>query len=555
MLQELHVSNYALIDRIDVTFHPGLNIITGETGAGKSILLGALSLILGARADSRTVKRAENKSVIECVFDPAGIPGIQPLIESFDIDWDSEQCILRREISPGGRSRAFINDTPVSLAQLKEVALLLVDVHSQHQNQLLADPRFQLSIIDAIASNGDRLEQYAVLYTRYRQALRKLKAAKTAIQHTSENAELIEYQLSKLEEFGPRAGEQEELERERDNQANATELKTALDRALSALTSGHSNILSLLTDVDEAVTDMDQLIPAEENIAARIEQARIELTDIAETLAGIDERLGADPEELERIELRLDELYDLQKRHKVSSEDELIALRDKLRADLERLESGPAAISELENAARKARAAARAAADEITEARREAASRFAAMLSERAIPLGMKNLQCEIKIEPTDMSLTGTDRVEFLFAFNKNQPLIPVQGAASGGEISRLMLCIKAIVADKMQLPSIVFDEVDTGVSGEVAARMGAMMQDMSRNIQVIVITHLPQVAAKGAHHFKVYKEDDESATHTRISELSTEQRIEELSIMLGGDLASETTRAAARTLLGLNND
>lgn len=552
MLQELHVSNYALIDRIDVNFYPGLNIITGETGAGKSIMLGALSLILGARADSRTVRRTEKKSVIECMFDPSDAPELCGMFDEADIDWEPAQCILRREISPSGRSRAFINDTPVSLSFLREVALKLVDVHSQHQNQLLSDENFQRSIIDALADNGNRLERYGELFNNYRSALRRLKVAKSKLQHTNENAELIEYQLERLEKFDLKSGEQAELERERDRQAELTDLKSSFDTALDILSTNKRNILSGLNDVIDACADLEPVLDANSRIRERLEQTRIELTDIAETLSDANENLAADPAELEYIEQRLEQLYELQKRHKVASEDELIQLRDRLRADLAHLEEGPAAIAELETAARKARAAARAAAKEITEARTKAAAVFADMLRERAVPLGMKNLRCEIRVENADMTVSGMDRIEFLFAFNKNQPLIPVQGAASGGEISRLMLCIKAIVADRMKLPSIVFDEVDTGVSGDVAARMGTMMQDIARNIQVIVITHLPQVAAKGAHHFKVYKEDDDTATHTRISELSTEARVDELSMMLGGDRASEATRMAARTLLGL---
>lgn len=486
------------------------------------------------------------------MFDPSDAPELCGMFDEADIDWEPAQCILRREISPSGRSRAFINDTPVSLSFLREVALKLVDVHSQHQNQLLSDENFQRSIIDALADNGNRLERYAELFNNYRTALRKLKVAKSKLQHTNENAELIEYQLERLEKFDLKSGEQAELERERDRQAELTDLKSSFDTALDILSTNKRNILSGLNDVIDACADIEPVLDANSRIRERLEQARIELTDIAETLSDANENLAADPAELEYIEQRLEQLYELQKRHKVASEEELIQLRDRLRADLAHLEEGPAAIAELETAARKARAAARAAAKEITEARTKAAAAFADMLRERAVPLGMKNLRCEIRVESTDMTVSGMDRIEFLFAFNKNQPLIPVQGAASGGEISRLMLCIKAIVADRMKLPSIVFDEVDTGVSGDVAARMGTMMQDIARNIQVIVITHLPQVAAKGAHHFKVYKEDDDTATHTRISELSTEARVDELSMMLGGDRASEATRMAARTLLGL---
>lgn len=555
MLKELHVSNYALIDNIDVNFYPGLNIITGETGAGKSIMLGALSLILGARADSRTVKKTEKKSIIETVFDVTDNDSLRLLLSEADIDTDDSVCILRREISPGGRSRAFVNDTPVTLSQLHDIALRLIDLHSQHQNQLLTQPDFQRSIIDALADNSDRLLKYEKLFNDYRLALRRLKVAKASLRHTDENADFIRYQLQQLDEFDPQPGEQAELEAERNAQTKANELKSSLVEAIDILSQGTANILSGIDTLAGACSEFDELLNPDDDIPSRLDRIRIDLADIANSLESANEKLYADPAELERIETRLSELYSLQQRYKAESEADLIEMRQRLRSSLDALEEGPEAITRLENEARKARAAAKAAAAEITEARQKAASRFADELRNRAMPLGMKNLCCEVAVEPTDMNITGADNVEFRFAFNKNQPLMPVAGVASGGEISRLMLSIKAIVADKMQLPSIVFDEVDTGVSGEVAARMGNMMRDIADNLQVIVITHLPQVAAKGAHHFKVYKEDDEHATHTRIAELSSEQRVDELALMLGGEQASEAARENALTLLKINHN
>lgn len=555
MLKELHVSNYALIDNIDVNFYPGLNIITGETGAGKSIMLGALSLILGARADSRTVKKTEKKSIIETVFDVTDNDALRLLLSEADIDTDDSVCILRREISPGGRSRAFVNDTPVSLSQLHDIALRLIDLHSQHQNQLLTQPDFQRSIIDALADNSDRLLQYEKLFNDYRLALRRLKVAKASLRHTDENADFIRYQLQQLDEFDPQPGEQAELEAERNAQTKANELKSSLIEAIDILSQGTANILSGIDTLTGVCTDFDELLNPDDDIPSRLDRIRIDLADIANSLESANEKLYADPTELERIETRLSELYSLQQRYKAESEADLIEMRQRLRSSLDALEEGPEAITRLENEARKARAAAKAAAAEITKARQKAASRFADELRNRAMPLGMKNLCCEVAVEPADMNITGADNVEFRFAFNKNQPLMPVAGVASGGEISRLMLSIKAIVANKMQLPSIVFDEVDTGVSGEVAARMGNMMRDIADNLQVIVITHLPQVAAKGSHHFKVYKEDDEHATHTRIAELSSKQRVDELALMLGGEQASEAARENALTLLKINHN
>lgn len=555
MLKELHVSNYALIDNIDVNFYPGLNIITGETGAGKSIMLGALSLILGARADSRTVKKTEKKSIIETVFDVTDNDALRLLLSEADIDTDDSVCILRREISPGGRSRAFVNDTPVSLSQLHDIALRLIDLHSQHQNQLLTQPDFQRSIIDALADNSDRLLQYEKLFNDYRLALRRLKVAKASLRHTDENADFIRYQLQQLDEFDPQPGEQAELEAERNAQTKANGLKSSLIEAIDILSQGTANILSGIDTLTGVCTDFDELLNPDDDIPSRLDRIRIDLADIANSLESANEKLYADPTELERIETRLSELYSLQQRYKAESEADLIEMRQRLRSSLDALEEGPEAITRLENEARKARAAAKAAAAEITKARQKAASRFADELRNRAMPLGMKNLCCEVAVEPADMNITGADNVEFRFAFNKNQPLMPVAGVASGGEISRLMLSIKAIVANKMQLPSIVFDEVDTGVSGEVAARMGNMMRDIADNLQVIVITHLPQVAAKGSHHFKVYKEDDEHATHTRIAELSSKQRVDELALMLGGEQASEAARENALTLLKINHN
>lgn len=550
MLETLHISNYALIDTVDIRFYPGLDIITGETGAGKSIMLGALSLLLGARADTKAVRSADRKSVIEAVFTVDSYPQLSQVCAEADIDWDPQRCILRREIAPNGRSRAFVNDSPVPLTRLQEIALHLIDIHSQHNNQLLAQPAFQLQVVDTLAGNADRLREYGRSFEAFRQAVRQLKKAKARLERVRDDEEFTRYQLQQLDEAQLQSGELEQLEKDREVLGNLTAVKSDLYDALQALSDGSANAIALVDSAAEACGRLGAALDEADDIPARLAAIRIELADIAATLSETDSELSADPRELEATEERIDALYSLLSRHKADTVDQLIERREELRSRLAALDDSDITIADLEREARRALALARESAAEITAARREAAEAFAATLREKAMPLGMKNLQVEVRVEPADISATGMDRVEFMFAFNKNQPLMPVGGAASGGEISRLMLCIKAIIADRMSLPSIIFDEIDTGVSGEVASRIGEMMAQISRSLQVIAITHLPQVAARGEHHFKVFKEDDETSTHTRIAELDPAARVDELALMLGGESSAEAARANAVALL-----
>lgn len=550
MLESLHISNYALIDLIDIRFHEGFNVITGETGAGKSIILGALSLLLGSRADTRVVTNPDAKSVIEAVFTVDDYPSLKDFCIREDIEWDDERCILRREISPAGRSRAFVNDSPVPLAKLREVSLHLIDIHSQHQNQLLATPEFQLDVIDTLASNSVRLREYRLRFNAFREAVKRLKIMKTKIERAREDEEFTRYQLEQLDDLNLQPGEQPELERERDVLNNLGAIKSALSKAISTLDSDEGGALRMVELASEACEDLDEVLDASDDISGRLESVRIEISDIASTLSAIDENLGADPSALDAIEERLSSIYSLCHKHHLPDADALIEFRDGLRDKLRALDSSGDAIEELERDARRAKALAKESAMEISAARKEAAEKFGKRLAEVAMPLGMKNLRCEIRVSPADMSATGMDEVEFMVAFNKNQPLMPVGATASGGEISRLMLSIKSIIASSMQLPSIIFDEIDTGVSGDVANRMGAMMLDISKNIQVTTITHLPQVASKGAHQYRVYKEDDENSTHTRIALLSEEERIRSIAAMLGGSEIDDAAIAAAKSLL-----
>lgn len=550
MIKTLHISNYALIHRIDITFFPGLNIITGETGAGKSIILGALGLLLGGRADTKVVRDPNVKSVIEATFSADGYTSLHQFCEENDIDWDDDTVILRREISTTGRSRAFINDSPVNLTQLQTAGLFLIDIHSQHQNLLLASPPYQLQVIDSVACNATLNDEFHTLYNSYRQALRQYKQERIALDKARTNEEFLRYQYDMLVNASLQPGELEELENERKLLANMAQVKASLHLIGGALTDGDTNADDLVREAAAEASQIASYVDDGEALADRLEALRVELRDIAATFADADGALSDDPARLDEVEERLNLLYDLLCRQQAETIEQLIEIRDRLANEIKAIDLGDEGLQKSETAAKKAKRAAMEKAEELSVSRKAAAQQFAADLKERATPLGMKNLQVEISIKPVQLSATGIDAIEFLFAFNKNQPLMPVGSTASGGEISRLMLSIKSLVAHKMQLPSIVFDEVDTGVSGDVAHRMGALMKDISENIQVIAITHLPQVAAKGNAHFRVFKTDTESSTITRIELLTPENRIAEIAQMLSGSTIDQAALANARALI-----
>lgn len=552
MIQTLHISNYALIDSIDITLHEGLNILTGETGAGKSIILGALGLLLGGRADSKAVRQHDVKSVIEASLSVAGYSQLEEFCKSNDIDWDADTIILRREIAPNGRSRAFINDCPVNLSTLQEAALQLIDIHSQHQNLLLASPPYQLRVIDCLAGNKEKLAQLATAYNNYRHAVRRYKQERRIIEQSKEDEEFLRFQYQRLKEADLTPGELEELEHERELLINMGDVKRSLGTAITALTDGEENAEQLVKRALDETGELSDLIEEADSIAERLQAVRVELQDISATFADYDRDLNDDPGRLDAVEERLNQLYDLQRRYKADTVEELIAQRDELKKRLKGIAISGDTLQNLEIAAKRAKKDALEIAGEISKTRHEEAERFSKLLKERALPLGMKNLQVEITVRDTELTITGIDQVEFLFAFNKNQPLLPVGNTASGGEISRLMLSIKSIVADKMQLPSIIFDEVDTGVSGDVADKMGELMRQISGNIQVVAITHLPQVASKGQSHFKVFKEDTDRSTVTRICELTPEQRVTELAVMLSGSEVNAAALENAKALLGI---
>ncbi|MBD5182542.1 MAG: DNA repair protein RecN [Bacteroidales bacterium] len=557
MIKSLHISNYALIDEIDIDFAPGFNIITGETGAGKSIILGALTLLLGGRADLKAVRDASRKSVIEAVFNIEGATTVIDLLKESDVDSpDAPECILRRELSPGGRSRAFINDTLVTLPVLRQIAVRLVDIHSQHQNLLLASPEYQLEIIDSLADNRQLLEDYSAAYAAYRETLKKYTTTRDLIRRNQDDADFIAYQYSKLEEMDLMPGEHEALEQEREILQNVGDIKETLAGAIEPLVSGQVNALDLLYDALAALQNMADSMADNhpdidfKSLSERVETARIEIADVADTLMDYDSTIADDPQRLEEVDQRLSDLYSLERKHNVENADQLIELRERLRSQIDALENAEDLLAGLETAAKRAKKAALNIAIKISERRIATAADFAAELRRIAAPLGMQNLRCEISFTKGKLGLTGFDQIQFLFAFNKNQALMPVGSTASGGEISRLMLTVKTIVAERMALPTIIFDEVDSGVSGDVAGRMAMMMASIGRKIQVITITHLPGVAAMGVRHFKVYKEDTDTATTTRIRPLSENEREGEIALMISGSATEPAALANARALL-----
>lgn len=546
MLKHLHISNYALISSLDIDFYAGLNIITGETGAGKSIMLGALSLIFGARADAKVLNNNSQKAIVEAEFiNPPHV--LQSIFEENNIDWNSGSCIIRREIAPNGRSRSFVNDTPATLAALKEIAPLLVEIHSQNHNRLLASPEFQLHIIDSLAGNSSLLDNYAKKYNSLRTALKDLKATRQQLKNSADNAEFIRYQLSRLEKVNPQPNEEDELEQRHETLADDIKIKTLLLQA-DALLNADNGIMPSLAQLENIAAELSGTVSDE--IRQRLNAVVAELSDMKSEISMLNDSITVFPGDLESIEKRLEEISDLKKHFKVDTSSQLEQLQTKLSASLDNLLNAPAIIAQKEQTARAALSEARTVAAEISERRKKAAQKFALDLQHIAKPLGMDNLQCEIAVEPTDINASGIDKVEFLFAFNKNQTPVTVAESASGGEVSRLMLCIRSLIAKSLELPTMLFDEIDTGVSGAVAVKMGEIMLQSSQHFQTIVITHLPQIASKGEHHFKVYKMDDETTTHTHVVELTPQQRIEELTVMLGGDPGLEAARRNAEELL-----
>lgn len=554
MLTRLTIQNYALITNVEIEFREGLTIITGETGAGKSIMLGALSLLLGGRADTRVVRCRTAKSVVEASFLPR--PELKPLFEVNNLDWDEQEIIVRREISASGRSRAFINDTPVNLKVLSEATSGLIDIHSQNSNMMLTDRRRQLEIIDALAENVEVREAYRREFRSYVALRNKLQTLRNEISQRRENENFIRFQLAQLDRLSPRAGELSQLERDSEVLGDAEEIKVGLAEAIDIIDGAENGLIAQMARVRHALSKVNFSLlepggdPDDPGIMQRLESVYVELKDISRTLFDTADSIEDDPDMLEHIQQRMSDIYDAMKRFNVATDSELAELHVDLKKQLSGLDSGDDDISELERRLKQSGKALKAAADRLTESRVAAAEVFSSRLVEATRPLGMQNLKFSAMLTKGKLTSDGQDDISFLCAFNKNQDLMPVAGIASGGETSRLMLGIKAVIAEQVNLPSIIFDEVDTGVSGDVADRMGRMMRDMADRIQVIAITHLPQVAAKGRNHYKVYKSDDEEKTVTHISLLDDESRVAELAKMLSGSEVDSAALLNARSLL-----
>ena len=553
MIKQLHIANYALIDTLDIDFDEGLTIITGETGAGKSIILGALSLILGERADSKAIRDTSTKTVVEVTFDIGGY-NLQHFFDDNDIDWNENECLVRRELSPNGRSRAFINDTPVQLNLLRELSTQLLDIHSQHSNMLLAQPSFQLSILDNISDNGKLLEEYQQYFHAYREAVNELEATQRAIEQLRQNEDYIRFQLNQLQTLQLQPDEDQQLEALQSKLSNVTELKEALWNVENELNGDDNSILERLKAISQRLGEAERNLNDVEGMADRINTALIDLKDIAQSVGSIMDTLNDDPAELARVDERLNTIYALERKHNASDVNQLIDIQRDYERQLSEIEHNDDILEELKSHVNTTRTAAIDLASELSAKRQEAAKRFVKELLALASPLGMKNIAFDVDFNKVDLSPNGTDSVEFRMAFNKNQQPMPIKDTASGGEISRVMLCVKTIIARHMQLPSIIFDEVDTGVSGDVANMVGEMMADIARSIQVITITHLPQVAAHGAHHLRVFKTDTKTETLTRVVQLNEEEHILEIARMLSGKDLNQAAIENAKSLIRHNN-
>ena len=553
MLKRLSISNYALIDQLEIDFEQGLTIITGETGAGKSIILGALSLILGERADSTSIRDKERKTVVEATFSIEDY-NLEVFFRDNDLDYFDDELIVRREINPNGRSRAFVNDGVVALSTLKELMTRLVDIHSQHSNMLLSRPAFQLSILDNIAGDDEELNDYRGLYNEFKATEHQLQELRDNYDRNRSEEDYLRFQLGQLQETNLRHDEDEELEQQQRRLANATSLKEDLWKVINTLNSEDNSVLDQLQEVRNTLATAEQNLDEIAGMSERVSNALIDLKDIAQSVGAIEESLNSDPATLQQVEERLNTIYSLERKHNVKTVNELLKLQEDYEQRLAAIDSSEERITQIQEMLESQRSAALQLARTISARRKKAAGEFAATLQPLAQNLGMKNLQFHIDFKPVALNANGCDSVEFLFAFNKNQELMPVKDTASGGEISRLMLCIKSVIARSMNLPTIIFDEVDTGVSGEIAHKIGDMMGEISHKIQVIAITHLPQVAAHGDSHLRVFKTDTATQTVTSVQRLSDEEHVTEIARMLSGSELNQAAIDNARALINNSN-
>lgn len=554
MLRSLYIQNYALIDKLDISFETGFSVITGETGAGKSIILGAIGLLLGQRADVKAIRRGASKCVIEARFDISAY-GMRPFFEENELEYEEEECILRREVQASGKSRAFINDTPASLAQVKELGEQLIDVHSQHQNLLLNKEGFQLNVLDILAHNDAAIEKYHTCYHEWKKIERELAELTALADKSRSDEDFIRFQLEQLEEAQLVEGEQDELEQESEVLSHSEEIKAGLYRIEQSFFSDEGSLLSYLKDNLNILNSLQKVYQPAKELAERMESAYIELKDISQEVSSQGESVEFNPVRLEEVNDRLNLIYSLQQKHRVQTLEELMALAEEYRVKLSDITSYDERIEELTVRKEEQYNLVKQQAAVLTKARVAAAREVEKQLAARLVPLGMPNVRFQVEMGmKKEPGMQGEDTVNFLFSANKNGTLQNISSVASGGEIARVMLSIKAMIAGAVKLPTIVFDEIDTGVSGEIADRMADMMQEMGdRNRQVISITHLPQIAARGRAHYKVYKKDSDTETNSHIRRLTDEERVEEIAHMLSGATLTEAALSNAKSLLTRN--
>ena len=550
MLKSLYIKNFTLIDELDIELYPGFSVITGETGAGKSIILGAIALLLGQRADSKSIKQGADKCVIEAHFDLKRYD-LDAFFSDNDIENDAEDCIVRRELLASGKSRAFINDTPVQLSMLKELGERLVDVHSQHQNLLLNKQDFQLGVVDIFADDATQLAQYQQTYKEYHQVKQQLDDLRESIERNRQNADFLRFQCDELTQACLVEGEQEELEQQSDTMSHSEDIKSALYEADNALTAEQTGVVPALRSTLYELRKIGEVYPAAAELGQRVDSCYIELKDIAQEVSSHLERIDFDPAEMDAVNSRLDKIYDLEKKYHVETVEELIAKREELSEQLNNIDNSDEALSALEQQLTKLQAQAVKEADALTKLRIKAAKQIEAEMQTKLVPLGMPNVRFSVEIARETLGLSGQDKVAFMFSANTSTPLQPISQVASGGEIARVMLSLKAMISGAVKLPTIIFDEIDTGVSGKMAEKMAEMMQEMGdHGRQVISITHLPQIAALGTTHYKVEKSETAQGTVSSMHQLSPDERIHEIAQMLSGSDVSAAAIANAKELL-----
>lgn len=550
MLKRLSVENYALIDKLDIEFAPGLNIITGETGAGKSILLGALGLILGNRVESGVLRDPQRNCVVEAEFDLYGYH-LEELFDTLDIDYE-EPCLIRRVITSAGKSRAYVNDLPVQLTALRAIGERLIDIHSQHQTLLVGESRFQTTLLDSVAEHLPLLEQYRSVYAELNEVKRQYEDLQREADATSKDREYVAYQLEELQAANLHEGEQEELETLLEELSHAVEIKEILMWTSQMLEGDDEGVLTQLKSAEQSIGRLQSVYPQAEQFYQRLHSALLDLKDLASEVSAEGDRIEADPVRQEQTQERLDLIYSLQQKHKKDSVSGLLALQAEYAARLNGIDSSEERLAELAQRIGVLQEKASKLAADITNGRKNTAPKIEQYVMEQLARLGMASAQLQVDVHPAgELRADGADVIRFLFTANRNTALQPIEKVASGGEMSRLMLALKALVVSHMQLPTIIFDEIDTGVSGAIADKMGEIVTALGAQLQVINITHLPQVASKGDHHFFVYKEDTPNGTQTRIRELTADERVNEIAKMLSGSAVTQAAVEQARLLLG----